>query len=231
MNEVQFLVLLLGIWLFAQYIIGPIAVRFTLTVPETYVLPRLDYSELLASNTQARGLHDELSRLGFLQGGATRLPNVGAVLYANPGDGSSASLQITKGFVAVAFSQPFQGRYLSLSNAPLPSVYPRWNKKISYILPSCHKVDELWDIYKLIRARLCVPSARAEPAAGISMTEAFLNEELAHLIETGIFSDRVKNGKHRVTLKGAFVMTWKLAWPSKSILLFIESRRARAAAA
>jgi hypothetical protein len=63
------------------------------------------------------------------------------------------------------------------------------------------------------------------------MTEAFHNEELAHLVQTGIFSHCVNNGKRRVTLKGAFVMTWKLAWPSKSILLFLESRRAKAAAA
>jgi hypothetical protein len=230
MTVANILLQLLLLYLIFQYVIGPIIVRFTLTAPDRYSLPRLDQAELLASSPQAMEKHNELLALGFIPGDATNIPMVSALFYAHP-HGPLAAILIAKAFVAVVFSQECSGSYLSLSNAPVMGAYPPWRRKIGYHLHTCKDVRELFDNFKRIRSTLALPcSVSADPKALVSMMEGFCNEELYYLVARGFYSSHVSNGKRHVTLKGAFQMVWGVSWPTHRLLLFIEARRARTAA-
>lgn len=219
---------LAAVWVGTPYVLGPIAVWRTLSVPERHVYPRLDAAELLAGDVRAQRPHADLLGQGFVAAGATRVDNVHGLLYVCPDDGATACLMLTRKFVATVFSQRFLRTRLSLSNVPLPSPYPRWDRKIDHHLPGCRDVAPLFAHFRAIRARLALPDpVPATAQCALEQAEAFENEQLTHLVEIGYFAAMPHNGRRRATFPGALKMAWKLAWPSKSIVLALAARHAR----
>ena len=139
---------------------------------------------------------------------------------------------MTKRFVSNEFSQFGAKAVLSVSSAPLPSVFPAWQRKISFRFSTCKGVADLHEHFQRIRAKTDLGQRTpVPPGQRLAQLESFLNQEQGHLIERGYFAPVARRGKRHVTLKGAYLMTWKMAWPSKPILIWLADRRTERAAA
>ncbi len=209
----------------SQYLVGPIAVRFLTKVPESYRLPILDADEVLAGSVLAKRRHAELERLGFVPAGATGVPRLRALLYVRPDEGSSATIMESSKGVWVSFAQQIGGTVLSVSNSTMPGVYPAWGRKDAYGLPAATETADLYRVFQVLRGRREGEWRRSSPETELSLTQDFANEELQHLVEIGFYSSRVQSGHRSVSLWAAFYMTWRMAWPVKSIRLWLARRR------
>jgi hypothetical protein len=234
MNILPILSELLGVWLCAQYLAGPLIVKLTLRVPERYVLPRLDWREVLASqDSQFQTSHATIIGLGFVPACATGLSNLDAILYLHQSAGVAASLRAGKKHVSASFSQQLNnGAQFSIDNSPLPAVYPLQPGNLRYHLPKCKDPAALFDSYLRIRAKLAllVPITR-DPTLELQAAQDLENLVLSRLIDARLYSSTVRKGQRAVTFKGAIYMAWRLAWPSKPVILFFAQRRAERAAA
>ncbi|HEY2347166.1 MAG TPA: hypothetical protein VGH80_15045 [Xanthomonadaceae bacterium] len=230
MDLLHLLAAMLVMWVGAQYLLGPIVVWLTLSIPERYVYPRLDPSDLLADDYRAQPLHDDLLRLGFVPAGASRVQVVSGLYYAHPEDGAAACIMLAPKYACVAFFQHHAHARLHLSNSRMPSPYPSWDRKIGHVLPGCRDVEELFRHFRTLRTRLALPGpVRASVDHVLAMSEAFENDQLERLLAIGYFARTPRNGRRRATFKGALRMAWKLARPSRLIIVMLASRRARAA--
>ena len=224
---------LLFVWFAAQYLVGPIAVRLTLTAPDRYALPEIDW-EMVDAFQQTSFLkpHNALLELGFKPITSTNVANVDAIYYWNPLDSATASIMVAKSTTVVEFTQVYvSGANLDVSNSVLPAVFPPRPAKVGYQLPGNQNLTNLFSTFKTLREG-CLLGQRATVKASdvLRNVEDFLNVELEHLVGAGFYSREVFNGKRHVTMKGAYFMTWKLAWRSKLILLLLARHRAERAA-
>lgn len=227
------LINILFIFLFVEYLIAPIAIRFTLKVPENYKLQQLNWGDVISFQTPSfNARHGILIQLGFVPAVATRLDNVEAAYYCHPKDPAIACIMVNNSSVFTEFTQiHISGTCLDISDYQLPVISPRWSKRITYQL-SRRDILKLFKAFEKIRDRISLGSTLTlGPLDILQYVENYSNAQLDHIVNSGFYSKVVSNGMRRVTLKGAFLMTWKLAWPSKPILMFFENRRAARAAA
>jgi hypothetical protein len=222
-----------GIWILAQYLIGPWLVLFQVTAPERFVLPKLEWTELLMKlGKQLSDAHEVIIGLGYVPCGATEVPNIKAISYVHPIDGSGIQLRHLAIGYSVCFSQWYSGGMcLLVSNSQLPEVFPAWHKRTSYLLPRCRDIPALFDKFKRIRSALNIEGAvKADARIELQATEEFLNAELQENVRNGFYAKKVSDGKRRLSVKGAFVISWRIAWPSKPIMLALAQKRAENAA-
>lgn len=228
------LLLMLGIWVGTQYVIGPFLVKFAGGAPERYRLPKLDWHELVSTLGEPfRQHHQQLTDFGFTAAAATRIPNVSAVIYVHASDGSMSELRHTKSFVSVCFIQCYEGETrLLVGNTPMASVYPRWDKELSFGFSNCRDIAALFERFKCLRSKMSSRLPVAVSAGdALQSTEDYLNAQLDYLIEKGYYAAPNAHGKRPLTIKGAVLMTWRLAWPSKMFRMYLARRRAERAVA
>lgn len=223
-----------GIWLLSQYVIGPVVVLFRHAIPGRYALPKLDWADLVTKLAKPfADLHRSIVNVGFVPCAATELSGTRAIMYVHCEDGSSAQLRYSASSCSVSISQRYvDGRCLFVSNGKLPSVFPTWEMRIGYRVPNIRDVESLFEKFRRIRQKIAIGrplSAVAE--AEFQSVESLLNAELEENVRQRFYAEKIINGRHRLTLKGAFLMSWRVAWPSNAIINLLAQRRAEEAAA
>ncbi len=108
---------------------------------------------------------------------------------------------------------------IDVLNASMDPAYPPSPRKVMFRFPEAQNVSELVAITeKIIASYLASKTAVTFPKGRELETIArLLNEEQDELIAKGYFKKEGHNGMRGVTLKGAYLMTWKLLWPIKQI--------------
>lgn len=221
-----------AIWLAAQYIVGPLAVKLSNHAPARYSLPVVEWTSIVASRTPGLSQrHDQLLLLGFLPVTATALPNIAAIFYVHPVDGCSAQLRDAKKFASLFFVQEYRnGLRLFVGNCPIPSIYPPWSQMISFNLSRTQEPSTLFAKFTRIRSRVGGERVSASAESLLKSDEEYENAQLTYLIERGFYSSAVSNGKRAISMQAALRSTWRLAWPSRPLLLFLANARAERAA-
>lgn len=233
MDAISALLQFATVWLAAQYLLGPVLIRFQLTTPSPFLLPRLDWMELVKTlGPSFAAEHEALVRLGFVPTRGVEVPGVKAVQYVHPTDAAMASLRSGKNHLSVCFTQEYAGgTCLLVGNSNLPSVYFAWSKRVSYGFPGV-ETAVVFEGFKRIRDRTALGERlHWNDRQDIAAIEAYMNAEVSFLVERGYYSRTQSNGKRRITFMGACYAAWRLAWPSKPILLYLQRRRAEQAAA
>ena len=225
---VRFAVGAFVLWIVFLYFVVPLIVYNLNYGPEKYALPEIDWESFFAARSSAFLLeHAGFTQLGFLPASASVLSIPGSItffaLYRHENDLVTATLMSSSSTRGETITKEFTQRYengfhLSLIASPLPTPFPRWRKKEGYRLPEVASTALLFEAFKNIRAK----SQYGQPerlTIGQELAEVqnYLNAELEDLISRRYLSAKVANGQRRFTLKGAFLMAWKLLWPWKVI--------------
>lgn len=104
-----------------------------------------------------------------------------------------------------------------VSNSSMGSVFPDSARKRNLRYPDIQDVQALHVLARKIFAKLH-PHSPAEPfVAGkeLDAIEQFLVRESEALVERGWYRPAVVEGYRRLSLRGAFAMTWRLLWPMR----------------
>lgn len=115
-----------------------------------------------------------------------------------------------------------------VSNSSMGSVFPDSARKRNLRFPEVEDIRELLALAQKIFTRLHADMpVQAFPAGKeLEAIEQFLQRESEALVERGWYRPVVVDGYRRLSLQGAFAMTWRLLWPMRQLL----QRRARKAA-
>jgi hypothetical protein len=222
------------------HLVGPLLVLRRHGVPCEYRFPPADVAATLAEATEPfRGTCRQLADLGFAPVAAGRLDHSNSstafVLFRRPGDPCIAAAMLGRSAlgtrVVVDFTQPYRdGTCLSLSNNPYPPLFPRLRMKVAYQIAGTRPLWELHERFRRLRERCGLADPVTAPDGGeLAALERFMNAEGAALRAQGIYAEGCVNGLRRLTLKGAYLLSWKLLWPWKPLRVWLASRRALAA--
>lgn len=225
---VRFAVGAFVLWMLFLYFVVPLIVYNLNRGPEKYALPEISWESFIAARSSAfLREHAAFTQLGFLPASASVLSIPGSItffaLYRHENDPVAATLVSSsngrKETVTKEFTQRYEnGFHLSLIASPLPTPFPRWRKKEGFRLPKVANTALLFEAFKNIRAKsqYGLPE-RLTIGQELAEVQNYLNEELEDLISRRYLSANVANGQRRFTLKGAYLMAWKLLWPWKTI--------------
>jgi len=108
---------------------------------------------------------------------------------------------------------------IDVLNASMDPAYPPSPRKVMFRFPEIQEVSELVAVTeKIIASYLSSKRAVTFPKGRELETIArLLNEEQDELITKGYLKNEARDGIRGLTLKGAYLMTWKLLWPIKQI--------------
>lgn len=238
MTDTLSLILLLAGGYFAfLHFVSPLAVFASAKGPCRYEFPPFDLTETLtnAPDPTKRAIA-ALGELGFTPVGASRLDmshsSTGFVLLRKCDDPCLATVSVSSNFLgaisSVEFSQLYEGGgCLSLTNTPMPATFPERPEKIVYRLPKYSDLRSLYSSFITLRAKSPFRYTPISPPEGGALVclERYCNEELVALCKAGFYSSQCSDGKRGLTLKGAYVMSWKVLWPWKALRLRLAERR------
>jgi hypothetical protein len=239
-EPILILVWAVGLYFAFTHLVGPLFVLRRHGVPCEYRFPPADVAATLAEATESfRATCRQLADLRFSPVAAGRLglsnASTAFVLFRRPGDSCIATAMLGRNAlgtrVVVDFTQPYRdGTCLSLSNNPYPPLFPRLRMKVAYQLAGTRPLWELHERFRRLRERCGLQDPVTAPEGGeLAALERFMNAEAAALREQGVYAARCDNGFRRLTLKGAYVLSWKLLWPWKPLRVWLARRRALAA--
>lgn len=119
------------------------------------------------------------------------------------------------------FSQRFSdGSVLDVSNSATPEAYPKLDFKTAYRFPKLQNADDLLANHTKLSGGLKqgLSPVDLDVTRGFGEVEDFLKVESDALLEKGIVEPDIdEDGKRRLTLYGAFVLTYKSVPPGKKI--------------
>jgi hypothetical protein len=226
----------------AQHLLGPYLVWKNERVPVKYQFLPVEVSAFL--NQQAPDVRDTVARLeglGFVPCASSTLTRSNlqaSFLILRHKTESCSAMHVVfshaRGSIHYTeFNQRFSdGSMLDVMSCQSPSVYPDHPKKMLYRFPGM-PVTELYDAFNRIKGRLSrrkTPLPR-EPGQELADLARWMDLEVVDLIERGYYHRTVHDGHHRLTLKGACLFTWRMVWPWKPLLTYLELSRARRALA
>lgn len=223
-------ILYIGGAIFIVYGAMPILVWSQNRLPDKYTLVSVPIDEfLLESDSSFRALASEVGENGFRCIAASFFNNQTThsrflVFVHEEKNFSAIVTQITNPNVpAVLYleiSQIFNDNTLvGVMNAPTSGAYPKSSRKVTFRFSDVTEVEYLVRIMEHIltnylssKIAIALPEGRE-----LKKIEEFLNDELAVLIRQGYVQNSVQSNLRSYTLKGAYLMTWKLLWPVKQI--------------
>lgn len=221
----------------ALHILGPLLVWKQQGMTGRYALEKLPGAEFLAErNAEFQGWHADLLALGFDYLGSSALTLshaktfVSLYRHANGLAGTVAtSANKLQEVSMLEFTQLYaDGSVLSVSNIDQVAVYPRIAFKEAYRLPAMRDARLLLTVALQQRERHH-NSARTVLTPGREFEEvgAYLNREQDELIQRGYLARELRpDGLRGLTLKGAFLFSWKLLWPTRPLLDAWQCRQA-----
>jgi hypothetical protein len=164
------------------------------------------------------------------------VPNARAYvsLFENPRAGRTAQYFTVFGIRQVTTTLAFRtefadGTALVTGNTRIATVLPpRLFREGSMSFPWVDDPEFLYEIHAASVVHYAsdaipIPTAIEDP---IEFLNASHRRELARFVEAGYYRLDEASRRYRLTWKGAFVMSWKLLWPIKSIRLMLRRRKA-----
>lgn len=226
---------ILGGWLLLQHLVTPLFVYWLHRGPDQFIFTPVEWETFISERSEEfLQIDQELRPLGFSPIVASVLElshsRTYFALYRHSADTCVAmAMSATNKLgetIALDFTQRYgDGIHLSVTNSPIPSVYPRWRKKVMLRLPKVRDATMLFHKFKNIRAKSNYANPTSLPSGReLQIVEEYLNEELQELVTKGFMT--VEAGKQRPTLTAAYMMAWRLTWPWKPLLNFISEQRA-----
>ena len=241
MNTVYLLSKIILILLVSPYVVGTILVFFSQRFPNKYNFKILDSDDFLSERSETFCvLHEEIQKFGFECLGSSELIQSNSSMYFSFYNDLDLKIACTLSTAhskpvnstQIEFTQMYEdGSVLNVNNNSVISVFPPNKRKLSYRFPEINDIKQLLDATKRLVDKNDTIKKRVtfEPGAEISTIEACLDEEVETLIAMGWVSEKTKNNEHRLTIKGAALMTWKLCWPVKKVLERKEESFSRSA--
>ena len=221
-------------------VISPLIIFRAQKLPARVQFSAVDENGFLRARSERfNDLDTQMRGLGFNYIGSSMLPDTHNIayfsLYSNEVDGTTGMLITMENklgsFTYAEFSQLYSdGTMLDVSNASVVSAYPRMPLKIAARFPNINDLDQLYAILSRIRASANNTAAPvgSEPEIGFSKVEEFIARESDDLVRLGYLkSDIDAEGKRRLTLKGAFLITWRSIFPGRRIFDALDRSHSR----
>jgi len=116
--------------------------------------------------------------------------------------------------------------FLNVNNSHLAGGFPKSHRKVSLYYPEITSVEELVTVSRKIADRYFYDKKPIALPKGeeMQMIERYMNEELQELVDKGYLKRGTNSDERGITLKGAYLFTWKLLWPFKQ-LIFHKTRQ------
>lgn len=219
-------------------LLGPLLIWKIQRIPARIRFKPHDEASFLESrDAQFQALDADIRALGFAYLGSSFMRDTQTEanfsLYTHPSDQSCAMVvnmaSKIKSLTYVEFTQMYaDGSLLSVSNVDMPSTYPRMQMKIGARYPDVHRSEELYARFRALRSGLD-NTARPVPYSteeGFRLIEDFMDMESDHMVELGYCHPQVDaDGRRRLTLKGAYLLTWRSITPGKPLVDWLDKRR------
>jgi hypothetical protein len=118
---------------------------------------------------------------------------------------------------------------LTTSNSRTPGVFIRDPRVDAVAWPGMENFKLLWRLHQARLARFPGTDRPLPPPASARQAEAYLDQLHAQVmgvqVHGGYFTEDAAAGVYRRTIKGSFLMTWRLLWPWKGIRQREHARR------
>jgi hypothetical protein len=233
--------IVIGIPIFINTV-GPFIIWMTQRIPTNVKFLPIDNDDFLKERNSAFLEYDKsLQGTGFEVVGSSLLQerNVDSHfrLYWSPEAQVSAMAVTMKSKVEeityIEFSQKFSdGSVLDVSNLPRPEAYPTLDFKHAYRYPEKLDARDLLAAHTKLRGKIKngVSAINYDLSRGFGEVGDFLKKESDALLQKGIVQPDIdEDGKRRLTLFGAFSLTYRSVPPGRYIWGYITEQRAKKA--
>jgi hypothetical protein len=223
------LALVLLVRLVMLYIAAPLRV-YRRRVPRTQVTPITPQTATPEARAAVQGLASEVKPLGFQLREVCSLNRavVGLHVYNPETHDHLIEYGMPTGRMRVFRTELSDGRLVLTSNPPTTGVFSRAKGHHSLALPP---ETDLPALYRAHQGHLKLKAGQAQPVPG--PTENYLErherEGTERQVEFGLM--RQVGDEYRKTLRGAFLMTWRLLPPLKQLRVAANERTKKKALA
>jgi len=125
-------------------------------------------------------------------------------------------------------SEYIDGTKVYTHNSSQPAIFKRRpNRKVRHI-PKCGDVTLLFQIHNKFIDELGINLAKTPPAEGNEEFYFYKATvmEFEEQIKAGYYYFDPKSDKYKLTIKGSYVVAWKLIWPMKQIRMYLLKNKA-----
>lgn len=216
--------------LFILNVIAPLLIKKLQKLPARVTFEPHDEKDFLLSRDEKfHQLNSDIRSLGFEYIGSSFMEDshseTNFSLYHNESEKTGAMIvrieNNVKAVTYIEFSQLYaDGSMLDVSNADEVAVYPKMDLKITVKYPEVRDCSELYSRFKQLRDSLknsneAIPFDSSE---GFKVVEDYMAKESDILVQKGYCKPEIDDsGKRSLTLKGAYVITWRSVFPGKKI--------------
>ncbi|MGH8492876.1 MAG: hypothetical protein ACRERR_07190 [Moraxellaceae bacterium] len=209
----------------ALHVLAPLLIWKQQGITADYRLQQLPAEAFLAErNEEFRGWHNDLLAMNFAYLGSSQLTLSHAKTFVSlyrHDNGLVATVATSANAMQevnmLEFTQVYaDGSVLSSNNSTQLGIFPALPYKQCYRLPAIRDARALMQAALLLRKQR--PGELATLSAGREFEEIadFLNREHQDLLRKGYFASALRpDGLRGLSLKGAYLMTWKLLWPTR----------------
>jgi hypothetical protein len=219
--------------------IGPFIVWKTQKIPVIVRFPAMESSDFIKSRNEEFLNYDlDLKKMKFDVLGSSLLEDLHTKsyfrLYWNPSI-KLAAMAVTmtsksKEITFLEFTQRYKDEtVLNVNNSVQPEAYPKIAFKQMLRFPKIRSAELLLEYHSILKSKI---KAKNDPvefdlANGFFEVEKHIKREADALLEMGLVKNEIdENGKRSLTLKGAFIMTFRSVSPGKEIFGFLSKRQA-----
>ena len=119
--------------------------------------------------------------------------------------------------------------FLNINNSHLTGNFPKSHRKVSLHYPEITSAEELVTVSRKIVDHYFYEKKPVALPEGeeMQMIEHYMNEELRELVDKGYLKKEASSNERGITLKGAYLFTWKLLWPFKQLISYKVRRHAQ----
>ena len=221
-------------------ILGPLLIKKAQKLPARVKFNEHDEQEFLSSREEDFNALDESIRcLGFEYIGSSFMEDshtkTNFSLYSNEKELTCAMVvsmvSNVKSITYVEFSQTYSdGSMLDVSNADQVSPFPKTDFKVAVRYPKITEIEELYSIFRKLKNSLKNSSTPIayDKATGFNMVEEYMAMESDDLVSKGYCKEEIdEEGKRLLTLKGAYLITWKSVFPGNKFMNWSNASQAR----
>jgi hypothetical protein len=221
-------------------LIGPLIIRRTQKMPARVRFRKHDEATFMKNREEEfLSLDQAIRDCGFEHIGSSFMDGIQTEthfsLYTHGSDSSTAMVvsifNPARSITYVEFSQLYADKSsLEVSNADQPSPFPPMDHKLSLRYPHIGDVQALHDVFMTLKAVLNNSAAPVayEKDRGFEPVEEALARESDLLVSLGYCNGDIDpEGRRSLTMKGAYLMTWRSVFPGSRIKNAMDTAYAR----
>lgn len=224
------LFLILAALLILPYVLGPVLVYLTVSMPGKYDLEEIPWETFIGERSRNfLDLHNQLLDLGFDPVGASHIKSSHGKtyfsLYRHPERPATASLITAESalgpeILVADFTQRYADDfYLTVNNMKDASILPESKRRKVYRFADEADPASLYVKFNRIIYGLGRHDTAELPAGReFEYLSKSVEDEMLGMVSTGIARLSTSDGKLRFTFRSSCISTWKMLWPLKGIL-------------